>query len=107
MLLKAKSKSRRSIGEWFQDFWSNIDTCIHSLGNLIYNRKHREILGRDGKRWSMIKYFLLLFIINFSYRQNSGFLFFLLYYSWWLLLFIFICIYVTFTIKSTEIYRQR
>jgi len=57
MQLKTKSKSRRSIGEWFQEFWLNINNGIHSLGNVIYNRKHREIFGRDGKQWSMIKFF--------------------------------------------------
>jgi hypothetical protein len=105
MQLKTKSKSRRSIGEWYQDFCLNISKRIHSLGSIIYNRKHREIFGRDGKRWSMIK-FLIFIYYKFNHRQISGFLFFLLYRSWWLLLFVFIYNYVIFTIKSTEIYRQ-
>jgi hypothetical protein len=57
-----KLKSCRSIGEWCQDFWSNIDIRIHSLSNVIYNRKNGEILGRNGKRWSMMKFFYFYFL---------------------------------------------
>ena len=61
MHLKTKSKPRRSIGEWYQEFWSNIKKRIHSLGAFIYNRKYHEILGHDGKQWSMIEFFLNFF----------------------------------------------
>ncbi len=62
MRLKTNSKPHRSIGKWCQDFRSNIDERIHSWGKVIYNRKHYEILGRDGQRWSMISFLISFFI---------------------------------------------
>ena len=35
---------------------------FHSLGNFIYNRKNGQILGRNGKRWSMMKFYIFFIL---------------------------------------------
>ncbi|UJR35349.1 hypothetical protein I4U23_028107 [Adineta vaga] len=66
MDLKRKSKARRSIGQWCQDFWSTIDRYISSLRRFIYNREQGEICGRDGKRWSKLAAFYFFFFITLA-----------------------------------------
>ncbi|CAF0722638.1 unnamed protein product [Rotaria sordida] len=63
MHLKTKSKQRRSIREWYQDFRSTINKHLHTLGNFIYNQEHYEIFGRDGKRWSKLAAFYFCFYV--------------------------------------------
>ncbi|CAF4196295.1 unnamed protein product [Rotaria sp. Silwood2] len=53
MHLKTRSKQRRSIREWYEEFRSTANKHIHTLGNFIYNREHHDIFGRDGKRWRL------------------------------------------------------
>ena len=43
-------------------FSTDIAQWIRSFGQFIYNRQDHQILGRDGKRWSMIQSLLLLLL---------------------------------------------
>ncbi|CAF0760229.1 unnamed protein product [Adineta steineri] len=63
---ETKSKHGRSIGEWCQDFWLNIDKSIRTLSKFIYNPEHHEIFGRHGKRWSKLAAFYFFFYITLA-----------------------------------------
>ncbi|CAF0767076.1 unnamed protein product [Adineta ricciae] len=66
MRVKTKSTQSRSIGQWCEDFGSNLDRGISSLKKFLYNQRRGEICGRNSKQWSRLSAFYFFFFITLA-----------------------------------------